>query len=234
MRWLAMRLPRRFWPALYLSLAASVLSLVLAIVPDFSGVYDPTLAILTVTLIAVIWYTFLSFCAVFRVEESSLEYRVQQAKVDHTIEAYICNQSRTREIRFVWRLLIVRNGVIVSTGGTLAGDGSRPLRLRPGEVRSEPVRLAKLQPVPGAAYGSAIRAGEPEDAIARLDIAWRDDLGELGDLRPEYWFIDLHACAVRRYQDDEEAGQRWTSLSGPKAVKLIGAMRTIPRWGNLA
>jgi len=226
-----MHLPRRFKPAFFLSLAASALSLVLAILPNRHGVYDPALAILTVTLIAVIWYTFLSFCAVFRVEESSLEYRVQQAKVDHTIEAYICNRSRTRDITFLWRLLIVRNGAIVHTDGTLAGDGSRPLRLKPGEDRSEPVRLAELQGVPGAAFGPAIQAGEPEEAIARLDIAWRDDLGEFGDVRPEYWAIDLHACAVRRYQDDAEAERRWTSLNGPKAVKSIGSQHAIPRKG---
>ena len=53
--------PRRYRPALAIAWSFSVVAGLAAIGPNLRGDYDPTLTVLTLTLIAVIWYTYFSY-----------------------------------------------------------------------------------------------------------------------------------------------------------------------------
>src|SRR2546422_10789018 len=57
--------PRKYRSGWGLACAFSILSATLATIPNIrSGAYDPHLAILTLTLIAIIWYTYFTYRAV--------------------------------------------------------------------------------------------------------------------------------------------------------------------------
>jgi hypothetical protein len=64
--------PRRFRPAWALAWVASLTGVSLAIGPNWGGKYDPSLAVLTATLIAVVWYTYFTYRALHRQDPTLL------------------------------------------------------------------------------------------------------------------------------------------------------------------
>ncbi len=87
-----MRLARRFRTAFWTSVGASAAAIFLAVGPNWGGPYDANLAVLTATLTAIIWYTFFSYCALHKAEESRLRYDVRRAHAHRMVDL----KSRTR------------------------------------------------------------------------------------------------------------------------------------------
>ena len=69
--------PKRFRTAWLFAVLSSFVAVGLAIVPNFPGSYDPILAVLTLTVIAAIWYTYFSYCGVHREPLTVLQLQVQ-------------------------------------------------------------------------------------------------------------------------------------------------------------
>src|SRR5712691_4439877 len=74
-------IPKRFRVPLGIAWAASAIAVVLVTAPG--GKYDPTLAILTLTVIAVIWYTYFTYRSV---HEKPLAYVVVELTYDGSFE----------------------------------------------------------------------------------------------------------------------------------------------------
>lgn len=212
------RLIRRFPWAFGTSVIASLLGVGFAI--GAGGEYQPDLAVLTATLIAVNWYTFFSYCSLFRAEESTLNYEIKRAPANRMISVAVRNPTRDRRIQFRWRLSGWRNGQPIEVSDSLQGVSSQYFVLRPGDEREETVVIQALRPVLGSDIGSAIQAGEPEQAVLRLDISWRDDVGDRGTIEPEYWAVDIRNCEVRRYQNPVVAERQWSILGGGNLKRL--------------
>lgn len=211
-----MRLIRLHKGAFWLAVAATVAAVGLAGGGTFRGRYDPNLAVLTATLVAVIWYTFFSYCAIHRTEASRLNWALQRSPGKRMVEVYVENVTAGRRISLRCRLLGWRDHAPMTLHSTLTGDDW--FTLKPGEpfVRNFPVPDAKGT----APWGPKVQLCEPAEAIMRLDIAWRDDLGDAGSLGPEYYALDVLDCEVRRYQSDAEAKRTWTALGGGSVGRL--------------
>src|SRR4051812_10263303 len=58
--------PRRFVRGWVLAWFASIGSIIAAIGPNIRGEYDANLAVLMLTLVALIWYTYFTYCSIHR------------------------------------------------------------------------------------------------------------------------------------------------------------------------
>lgn len=74
----------------------------MAVVPNWRGRYDPSLAVLTATLVAVIWYTFFSYCALHRAPAALVTFRVYHAG-PRMVVALVENRSADRTVLMRWR-----------------------------------------------------------------------------------------------------------------------------------
>jgi len=128
-------LRRRFRGALVVAVAATIAALLLAIGPNWRGRYDPNLALLAATLIAVVWYTFFNYCALHRDELGRLGCRLQNPR-ERTIELLATNGSRYRTLRGRVRVLVQRAGQAMALPATLSGDLKEEFTLLPGETRT--------------------------------------------------------------------------------------------------
>ena len=58
--------PKRFFKAWGFALLSSLAAIGLAIGPNFRETYDPNLAVLTLTVVSIIWYTYFTYCGINR------------------------------------------------------------------------------------------------------------------------------------------------------------------------
>ena len=227
-----MQITRRFRRPFCLTLISSFVALGLAIGPNAGGRYDPSLAVLTATLIAVLWYSFFAYCSLFKSEISTLRYEIRGPFERRRILVEVENTTRERRIAYVCRLSGWRNGEEIPIPELLQGNST--FTLRPGEKRSADfVQIAPLRGNPGSPFGVAVEAGEPREAILLLELSWTDDLGETRTEAPEYWALGLDDdCTVRRYQLQEGALAMWTKLGGSKQTPelKIASARLSRRW----
>jgi hypothetical protein len=211
-----MRLARRFRTAFWTSVAASAVAIFLAVVPNWGGSYDPNLAVLTATLIAIIWYTFFTYCALHKAEESRLQYDVRRSVANRMADLRINNPTRDRRITVRFRLKGQRNGTAMKEPERM--NGGPAFTLVPGETYER--NFVVPAPTGVANYGPRVQMNEPEEAILRLDIVWQDDLGDRGTIGPEFWALTVLDCDTRRWQDDAAARTEWRKLGGQELPGL--------------
>lgn len=229
-----MRLYRRFRNQFILSIVATMAAVGLAIGPNFRHAYDPALAVLTATLVAVIWYTFFSYCALHQVEEARLTCTVDRRDAFHPrrLRVTVANPTHSRTITFVWRVMGRRAGEALPIPGDLTDSAVVPLMLRPGERRGADIDIAEARGKPDSRFGPAVEMGEPQVAILRVDVAWEDDLGERGALGPDYWTVGLLNADTQRCLDLAAAEREWAGLGGdewtPLALETRSRRRTLP------
>ncbi|MFI5168083.1 MAG: hypothetical protein ACHQQS_15860 [Thermoanaerobaculales bacterium] len=182
-----MRLPpRRFRPALVIAWVFSVLSVVLAVGPNFRGAYDPTLAVLTLTLIAVIWYTYFSYRlanphlpTVLRV---GLTGRGAPADVLLTPEL---NNDSPNSVSCQITLELWADDAVIPQDDFYSGHVSMPLD--PQGVWSGRAKIprARLPAAPAPQDSPAFKS-----AKARLTVRWTDQFGEDGISGPVHCYAD--------------------------------------------
>jgi hypothetical protein len=212
------RLIRRFKREFWLSVAASALALFLAVVGR--GRYDPTLAVLTATLVVLVWYTFFTYCAVHRDEPTTILVEVRKAAL-RRIEVMVRNASSGRRVRVRLRIAGQRNGQAMPMPPGVDGSRKHELLLLPSEIRTEVIAIDPAQPRAGSKFGPKVALGEPEQAIVCVSVAWWDDLGESDVLAPDYWAVDIRHVDVRRYQRISSAEDEWRKLGGVKIDPIV-------------
>lgn len=207
-----MNLIRRHLGAFSVAVVSTVISVVLATVPNWGGTYDASLAVLTATLVAIIWYTFFSYCALHRTSTALVTFRLYSI-YPRMIVASVENRSADRTVVMKWRVLGRRNGSDIATGEELR-SGTLPISLRPGEVREMNFRFAPAAGVSGNKYGPRVELGEPEEAMVRTEVVWKDDMENKGRIGVDYYAVDVRSVTLRRHQVADLAEEAWRTAGG--------------------
>jgi len=198
--------PRRFIPAWALAWTASIAGVLLAIGPKWRGTYDPSLAVLTATLIAVVWYTYFSYRALHRQDPTLLVAEVQglvnPIRLDLNVE--LTNHSPRR--------IVVRPYLEIWVDGSPHAldafyTAREDLPLDPHHVFTRGFNIP-LEPPPKP-------AGGPHDwhVHVRLTVFWADDLKETGRVGPYSYYAEL--------------------LTGPAIGQTLGATQLRTHFGSL-
>jgi len=212
------KLAKRHPGPFVVALAATLLSVGLAIGPNWDGAYDPTLAVLCATLIAIVWYTFFSYCALHPSRPVIVKFHITHSGY-RSILVHASNQDSTRPIECRWRVLGWRNKAVVDTGAVLGKD-SPPFTLRPGEQREQNFGFPAAIGVPGSRFGPRVELGEPEFAVLRTDFIWSDEEGNEGYLGPDYYAVEVLDVNIRRYVVVQEGEKAWRECGGASEVLL--------------
>ena len=171
--------------------AMTVVSLLLAILPGLLGpaTYNPGLAVLTATLVTLVWYTFFTYLAATRQEPSFLGIRLERDGLE--LEPRVENPTR--------RSLSAEIFLRVWVGSQEKPQsafycGAEPLFLGPeGEFKGCVQGRDFLHFTQGAAGGET--ANESELKVM-LRVRWKDDLGETGDTGPRYYRVPVYGPDV--------------------------------------
>jgi len=171
------KIPVRFRKAFGVACVATVASVILAW--GGGGDYNSTVAVLTATLIAVIWYTYWSYVAANREEASYLLLNLDAQPIELTLIRRVRNPTRRTVTARVF-LELWADGRPLDIGPLYRGE--EPIAMGPGEEWHGWLELAKRDQM-----GASI----PRVVSARLHSAWTDDLRERGDSRPKHWTLDF-------------------------------------------
>lgn len=196
-------------PAFVISVIASVTAVVLAVLPAFlhaTVTYRSDVAVLTATLIAIIWYTYFTYVAVHRDEATRL---IPTLSAKYGTPVALTLTVRNLSVRTVTAAIKAEIWVGRARPADLAilsGRSEHAVLIDPhGEwqyVTTVDSLFARVQDSYGSEYyhfgdKSGPGWGDPEcpPVIARMSVAWRDDLGEIG-IVPDRWFRVLGSYAV--------------------------------------
>jgi hypothetical protein len=170
---------RRFKSALVITIIASILSIFFAIIPSFQGGrYSPELAILTMTLIAVVWYTYFTFCAVHTQTPTLLQ-----------LELII-----TTNHRFISKITNYSPRTVTGRIHVDAWPRKQDNPLDPKELYMDNNSRCEFDVIPlGTSQFPttmlSINNAEIDSAIVGIEVEWRDDLDESGKIGPTYYLI---------------------------------------------
>jgi hypothetical protein len=204
-------IPRRFRKAFWVSVGSSIACFLLATAHNIRGGYDPTLAVLTATLIAIVWYTFFTYCAIHREESSRLKVSLDRLESDRQrfLALTIANSTAERVINFRIRLEVIRNGAKLEAHPVFSM--AEEFTLHPGHSYEGVQEISPALAVEGSKFGPGVQLGEPERFYSRLTIAWSDDLGEVGVIGPQHYSFDVRALTRKivyvRTQLDQAFGK---------------------------
>lgn len=194
-------LAKRFPGPFRLAVVASIASVGLAIGPHPDS-YDPQTAVLTATLVAVIWYSFFSYCSLHpHPEAGRIQVDVQSTPPPGTLAVIVYNPTQSREVSFRWEIDGWHAGHPLIVEGAAANRAW--LTLQPDERHSGTIPFAKQ-----------VHARPPQEAIMRVVVRWKDDLGDERTYGPEYWVLDALHDQVRHYIDKVSAEQRFALKGG--------------------
>jgi hypothetical protein len=182
-----------------MSWVASIIGLVLAVGPNWGRSYDPSIAILTATYVAIVWYTYVTYRAVHRDEMTRLT--ISASRASSTREILLMIKNPTTERRITVRIFgeLWRHGERQSLGVNADTLGGEPLVLSPGREFANLIEIDPAIGVPGSPLGPAVQLGEPEFALLRVEVDWEDDLGAAGRLGPDTWSIRVLDMSVSQF-----------------------------------
>jgi hypothetical protein len=141
------------------------------------GRYDPSLAVLVATLIAVVWYTYFTFRSTHPLEPVRLRTSLRWVGGPQSGLRLSIHNTSGRDVKARVCLTVMRDQRI-RTGPQL--DGTDPIYLEPHQELIGWVAL-DVQKIPGT---------------AALRITWEDDQGGSGETREKVWIIDSLRGAV--------------------------------------
>ncbi len=176
---------KRFRTAWYFALFSSLVAVGLAIGPNFPGSYDPILAVLTVTVVAVIWYTYFAYCSVHREPSTVLQLQVQGVMYAESVQLNpIITNLSPRTVAAKLQLTVTVDDDEVPLGAIYRGTTQLPLspyEVFKGAVSVSPYIMKPRQDSRGSMHFTrkAIRV------VFRVD--WTDDLKKKGTVGPKHW-----------------------------------------------
>jgi len=169
---------RKYLP-LALSTVASVVAIALAIGLPPRGPYNPSTAVLTATLITVIWYTCFTYLGVFGRKRTHLDLAMEYEPSSSPLRPIIRNLSDNR-VRVRIRL-------------TAYWDALLPVPFDDFYSGREEVPLE-----PHSGIGGWLEIGNPNAKVllVRMQLEWWDDAGRQGTTEPRYWQIELDRARI--------------------------------------
>jgi len=145
----------------------------LVTIPQLGGQYDPNLAIVTMTVIAVIWYTYFTYRSVHREPTAYLLLDLTYERSFDGLRPAVTNPSeRTLEVRLTLDIWVDQKKVTMDA--FYSGQESKKVGPTQGFKG-----VVDLNP-----YTSA------REILVRMTARWTDDLGDSGSTLPIYKRIE--------------------------------------------
>lgn len=191
-------LPRRIRIAQLVSWISTVVGVGLAIGPNWGGRYDGSLAVLTATFIAIVWYTYFTYRAVHRDEASRLSLDAEEVRGTRHVLVRLRNPTGERRIAARVFAEYWRDGKRERIDDLESFRGET-LVLTPGREFVVLIEIAAARGVAGSQFGPAIELGEREFALLRIEAEWEDDLGATGTIGPDSWMISVLDARVTQF-----------------------------------
>ena len=178
--------PKRHRTAWLFAWTASVVAVVLAIGPNLHGSYDSSLAILTLTVVAIIWYTYFTYRSVNAYVPTLVRARVDGHCYSNavTLAPEVTNDS-PNHIRLRLALEVWVDNIRMEQDPFWSAIVSIMLEPRAGFTES--VRFSE-PPFPQPTQDSVgeLLRGYSECRV-RYTVFWRDQFGELGVCGPKHY-----------------------------------------------
>jgi hypothetical protein len=177
-------------PALVITWVGSVVAIILAVIePLMPNIYSGSLAVLTATLIAIIWYTYYTHVSVTRLEPVWVKAKLE--KHAHLgLTPIIENVTKTRILEVRPELHVWVKDEEVDFGPFYRASHEERVILGPGESFGGKVRFDQAVPfhVAGNSYGES----RPEPGAARITfrVFWKDDAGVEGSTPLRHYTMD--------------------------------------------
>jgi len=174
-----------------LAALASIASVLLAIAPSLFSAhasYSPQLAVLTATLIAVIWYTYFTFLAVHREEGGLVVYDLHYDPSDNSIDLKLKNPTRRTVVAYAHMRVFLDDTEIENLPPGFTGS---PIRLTPLRDASRHADLPKLIEMLGPQDSSGYPPPRFSHTRAVITIDWTDELGGSGRVGPDTYAGNL-------------------------------------------
>ena len=178
----------------------------IAIGPNWSGEYDGSLAMLTATFIAIVWYTYFTYRAVHRDEASRLSLEAEGVTGKRHVLVRLRNPTNERRIAARVFAEFWRDGKRECIDDLKSFRGET-LVLTPGREFVVLFEIGVAPGLVGSPLGPAIELGECEFALLRIEVEWTDDLGAAGTIGPDNWMIsvlDAHVTQFARVTHSQE------------------------------
>jgi hypothetical protein len=173
------RVPRRFWKPLGIAWAATVVAVVLATIQR--GEYSPNLAVLTLTLIAVVWYTYFTYRSVHREPPAYLLPQLDYEAAFESLYPILRNPTeRTLEVRI--NLDIWVDGARVEMDAFYSGRESK--KVAPTQGFRGAINLRPHTNIKRDQYNAPVSGAN--EVLVRMTVEWNDDLGDSGSTLPIY------------------------------------------------
>jgi len=169
---------RRFLPIVVATLS-TIAAVTLAIGPAPRGPYDRSLAVLTATLVAVIWYTYATYQGVFGRKGTHLDLAMEYEPSSAALRPIIRNLSDNR-VRIRIRLTAYWDALTQVPFDEFYSGGEE----------------VPLEPHSGIGGWLEIGAQNAKVLIVRMQVEWWDDAGQEGTTEPRYWLIELDRARI--------------------------------------
>jgi hypothetical protein len=183
--------PRPYRHAWLIAWATTVLGIGLATVPHWGGRYDASLAIYTLTLVAIIWYTYFTYRSVNpyhpTVVRASLSGLLHPLAID--LSPQVRNDS-PNDIAVQIVLDVWIDGKPHDLDAFYSGGMVIPIESQDGFAGGLRLQLSLPPGEKANIYGEVTRAPY-ERLAARLVVFWRDHHGESGSVPTKYFAARL-------------------------------------------
>jgi hypothetical protein len=212
---------KRFRPAWAIAWVASIGSGLAAIGPNIGGRYDPTLAVLTLTLIAVIWYTYYSYRSINRAEPTLLAYNLEGSITPRCVHLNAVIENRSaRQVKVRVHAQLWLDDSEVRLAPFYRGESVLdlpPFEVFTGVIEIDPELLKLAENKDGtASFGYHSVKG-------MISLLWEDDVLESGSLGPRHYHASPREPGITPVLGSENL----QPLFGP----LERTIRSLPRSG---
>ncbi len=191
-------LPRkRFWHAYFIAWITSLISILLSIAPFFwtEVVYDPTIAVLTATLVCLIWYTYFTYRAVNNEPMTQLDFGFGYQKEPVATLSLDTQNQRNHNVLCVIHFSIQTYRGEWPMPPPYTGQTDDQLHLKPGEAFHGSIHIQELiDSLPL----------DKRTVVVTAEGKWQDEVNEEGIIGPKNWSLDLQNQSMRRLYSKSE------------------------------
>lgn len=201
----------------------------MAIGPYWNGPYDPALAVLTGTLIAIIWYVYLTFMVVTHEEPSRAIVQVGSDQGPRELNFMVHNISHERSLTVRLSIRIFRDGELLEIPEELRGEAGNQVEVLPRTQWERKIKVAPAKSVESSRLGPAVQMGEPEEFLIEYGAAWVDDLNNRATAGPYNYVVQTLSLEIKQLPTSTEVAARFNHLdervSKDSSKKLCKAIR---------
>jgi hypothetical protein len=200
-------LPRKkFRHAFLFTCIASVVSIFLAIAPVFWAdvEYDPTLAVLTATLVSLIWYTYFTYKAVNNEPQTQLDFGFAYQKDPALMSLSIQNQRHHHVLCTVSFSIKTAHGTW-ELPAPFSGHNDDQFHLKPGEAFHKSVNIQEL-------IDSLPK--DNRNVVVTATGIWEDEADEDGIIGPKSWAVGLDDQSMQRLYSKSEVDSEIQRIQG--------------------